>query len=217
MYQPIQAVLFDMDGVLASVGSSYRLAIIHTAKRFNVEVTLEDINIEKKKGNANNDWILTKKLIEAKSDKIVTIEAVTEVFEELYQGTNTTSGLCETETLITPRGFLAEIKRRCNGKVAIVTGRPIKDCKKFLTTHKIDDLFDICVCMEDGPPKPNPFPVLSACQQLNLDPKYCLMIGDTPDDVKAGVAAGAVSWGVFTPEEDAKITLGMYVFLHSGT
>ena len=62
--------------------------------------------------------------------------------------------------------------------------------------------------MEHGPPKPSPIPVQLACQQLNLDPSVCLMIGDTPDDVRAGVAAGAVSWGVYTPEEDAKITLG---------
>jgi hypothetical protein len=35
------------------------------------------------------------------------------------------------------------------------------------------------------------------------------MIGDTPDDVKAGKSAGAVAWGVLTPEEDAKVTLGL--------
>ena len=205
----VKAVLFDMDGVLASVGSSYRMAIIQTAKRFHVDITLEDISIEKKRGNSNNDWVLTKRLIESKSGKEVSLDEVTEIFEEIYQGTTTTPGLCETETLITPRGFLVEVKRRCLGKIAIVTGRPIKDCNKFLKTHKIDDLFDVCICMEHGPPKPSPVPVQLACQQLNLDPSVCLMIGDTPDDVKAGVSAGAVAYGVYTPEDDAKITLGL--------
>ena len=35
------------------------------------------------------------------------------------------------------------------------------------------------------------------------------MIGDTPDDIRAGIAAGAIAWGVLTPEEDAKCTLGL--------
>jgi HAD superfamily hydrolase (TIGR01548 family) len=122
----MKAVLFDMDGVLASVGSSYRMAIIETAKRFNVTVTLEEIAVEKKKGNANNDWYLSKRLIESKlgtnGQDNITIEAVTEVFEEIYQGAPPVKGLCETETLITPHGFLLEIKRRCGGKVAVVTG-----------------------------------------------------------------------------------------------
>jgi phosphoglycolate phosphatase-like HAD superfamily hydrolase len=62
----IGAVLFDMDGVLASVGSSYREAIIQTAAHFNVSITQEDISIQKKIGNANNDWILSKRLIDSK-------------------------------------------------------------------------------------------------------------------------------------------------------
>ena len=60
----LQAILFDMDGVLASVGSSYREAIVQTAARFGVVVTQDDITRQKKVGNANNDWILSKKLID---------------------------------------------------------------------------------------------------------------------------------------------------------
>ena len=205
----IKAVLFDMDGVIASVGHSYRIAIIHTAKRFNVEVSLDEIAVEKKKGNSNNDWVLTKRFIEQKrADFSVTLEEVTTVFEEIYQGTASTPGLCESEQMIPSRGFLAEIKRRCNGNVAIVTGRPLKDCQKFLVTNGIADLFDVCICMEHGPPKPSPIPVKLACEKLGLDPSVCLMIGDTPDDIKSAVAAGAIGWGVYTPEEDALITLG---------
>eukprot|EP01038_Epipyxis_sp_PR26KG_P012386 gene12386-16614_t len=205
----IEAVLFDMDGVLASVGSSYREAIIRTAARFGATISHEDITIEKKKGNSNNDWILSKRLIESKLSQEFSLDSVTEVFEELYQGTNTVPGLCETETLITSVGLIAEIYRRCNGKVAVVTGRPRNDCYKFLNTHKIAQYFPVCICMEDAPAKPSPFPVLLACSRLGVSPSVSLMIGDTPDDAKAGVSAGAIAWGVLTPEEDAKVTLGL--------
>lgn len=63
--------------------------------------------------------------------------------------------------------------------------------------------------MEDAPAKPNPAGVLKACSLLGMDPHNCLMIGDTPDDIRAGKAAGTKAWGVLTPEEDAQLTLGI--------
>lgn len=47
--------------------------------------------------------------------------------------------------------------------------------------------------------KPDPAPVLLACQQAELDPARCLFVGDDRRDIEAGHAAGlytvAVSWG----------------------
>lgn len=47
--------------------------------------------------------------------------------------------------------------------------------------------------------KPDPAPVLLACEQAGLDPARCLFVGDDRRDVLAGAAAGlytvAVRWG----------------------
>lgn len=47
--------------------------------------------------------------------------------------------------------------------------------------------------------KPDPAPVLLACEQAGLDPARCVFVGDDRRDVLAGAAAGlytvAVSWG----------------------
>ncbi|KAJ1434169.1 imidazoleglycerol-phosphate dehydratase [Ochromonadaceae sp. CCMP2298] len=210
---PIRAVLYDMDGVLASVGTSYREAIVNTAKSFGVAVSHEDISIEKKRGNANNDWVLTKRLIETKDPtKNPSLQEVTDRFERIYQGTADTPGLCESETLIPSKGLLFEVSRRCQGRVAVVTGRPRKDCIKFLETHGLRKLFpdNMCVCMEDVErPKPDPIGVQMACAALGEDPMNCVIIGDTPDDIKAGKAAGTYAWGVLTPDEHAKVLLGL--------
>lgn len=99
----LEAVLWDLDGVLADVSQSYRQAIIQTAAFFQVPLTQEDITQEKAKGNANNDWALTQRLLKAKGGVEVTLEEVTAKFEELYQGTESKAGLWTTERLIVPK------------------------------------------------------------------------------------------------------------------
>ncbi|GAB5031837.1 imidazoleglycerol-phosphate dehydratase [Nannochloropsis oceanica] len=202
----VKAVLFDMDGILADVAQSYRAAIVETAAFFQVQVTQEDITREKAKGNANNDWLLTQRLL-ASQGVTASLEDVTTKFEELYQGTALTEGLWAKERLIVPHGLIAEIGRRCPLGLAVVTGRPRKDCEKFLETHDIAHFFRVCVCMEDGPPKPDPFPVSRACTLLGVAAQDTLMIGDTVDDIRAALAAGSVPIGVLTPEEEARLTL----------
>ena len=168
-------------------------------------------------GNSNNDWVLSKKLIESISTKNgitidpnkITLEKVTEVFENIYQGVPGKPGLCETESLIPSKGLLEEIHRRCNGKVAIVTGRPRKDCDKFLKNHGLSELFTVRICMEDCPPKPDPAPCIAACKLIGMNPYDCIMIGDTPDDIRSAISAGAYGYGVLTPEEESKVTLGI--------
>ncbi|MFU8807301.1 MAG: aminotransferase class I/II-fold pyridoxal phosphate-dependent enzyme, partial [Bradymonadaceae bacterium] len=49
-----QAILFDVDGVLADVSESYRRCIIDTAASFGVEVSPEDVTAVKAAGQANN-------------------------------------------------------------------------------------------------------------------------------------------------------------------
>ena len=49
----------------------------------------------KKRGNANNDWVLSQELIADKRGVQYSLEEVTKVFEDLYWGTPSTKGLCE--------------------------------------------------------------------------------------------------------------------------
>ncbi|KAG1698239.1 imidazoleglycerol-phosphate dehydratase [Phytophthora capsici] len=209
MASPIQALLLDMDGVLAEVSQSYRQAIVDTARHFGVCVTHEDIDQQKLAGNANNDWQLTHRLIldGLRSGNAPTLEAVTAQFEALYQGVGNTPGLYELETLLTPKGLLRELHRRLPKGMAVVTGRPRKDCKKFLVAHGIDDLFPVQICMEDCPPKPSPEPILLALKGLGVKAEHAAMVGDTVDDIIAGRKAGTVAYGVLTPQTFAKSIL----------
>ncbi|CAM9232705.1 unnamed protein product [Ectocarpus sp. 12 AP-2014] len=204
---PLTSLLFDMDGVLAEVSCSYRQAIVDTAAAFGVAVTLDEITAAKIKGDANNDWKLTLSLIQAKTSDAPTLEVVTAKFEEVYQGTEGVPGLKDVETLIPAKGVLEELARRLPMGMAIVTGRPRGDCDYFLQKHGLAHLFKATYCMEDGPSKPDPFPVTRAAQLLGVDPKDAALVGDTPDDILAAVRAGARGIGVLTPKDHAHAIL----------
>ncbi len=147
-----------MDGVLADVAQSYRLAIQYTCAEFGVLIGQDDVNAEKIRGNANNDWELSHRLIQQGMESVEegnrknpSLAQVTEVFERFYQGTDgEKDGLRWKETLIPSRGLLWELYRRCDHKMGIITGRPRKDCEQFLEQEGIAHLFHSCVCMEDG-------------------------------------------------------------------
>lgn len=189
-----QAILFDLDGVLADVSRSYREAIRLTAAEFGVTVTPADIAAVKAAGDANNDWVVTQRLLRSAGVEI-SFDRVKAVFERLYQGDANRPGLCKTEALLWTREALAALRERF--RLGIVTGRPRADATRFLKMHDITDLFDTVVCMEDSALKPDPAPVRLALQQLRVESAW--MIGDTPDDVVAARAAGVIPIGCIPP------------------
>lgn len=66
--------------------------------------------------------------------------------------------------------------------------------------------FSVVIGSDDWPEhKPMPGPILHGCRCLDIDPRHCAYIGDSPFDIQAANAAGCMSvaalWGMFGPEE----------------
>lgn len=181
-----QALLFDMDGVLVDVRDSYRRAIIETAASFDVALSPSDIARAKARGNGNNDWLLTQRLM-AERGCDVALEPVISRFEQIYQG-----GLWRQERLHCDRELLERLAGRY--LLAVVTGRPRRDAERLLNRTGIADLFETVVCMEDAPAKPDPEPVALALRRLGVERAW--MLGDTPDDMRAARAAGVMPLGL---------------------
>jgi len=196
-----QAIVFDLDGVLADVRESQRAAMIATAAAFGVTVSMEDIESTLRAGDAANDWIVTQRLIAARGVQ-VDLTRVTNRFQALYLGDAAEPGLREHERLIAPRPLLERLSRRL--PFALVTGRPRDEARWFLERMGIADLFRAVVCMEDAARKPDPAPVRLALARLGV--RRAWMIGNTPDDVRAAAGADVVPLGVVAPGDDLAAT-----------
>ncbi len=191
-----EALLFDMDGVLADVSQSYRAAIQATAMEFGVRLTPADISAAKAAGNANNDWDLTLRLVQ-NAGVSASFDEVKSNLERLYQGTQSTPGLREHESLIPSRRLLERLAASL--PLAIVTGRPRSDCNTFLARFNLQNIFSAQVCMEDAPAKPSAAPIRLALEALGVQTAW--MVGDTPDDIVSARAAGVVPLGFVPPGE----------------
>lgn len=194
-----QALLFDMDGVLADVSRSYRQCVLETARTYGVELTRDELQAAKERGGFNNDWVLTRALL-AEHGIERSLDEVTERFEAIYQGTAEKPGLRRAESLIggpETREILARLASRFS--LAIVTGRPRADALRFLDEQGIRSCFQTVVALEDAPNKPLPDPLHRALRELQVDRAW--MIGDTVDDIAAARAAGCLPIGFCAPAE----------------
>jgi len=192
-----EALLFDLDGVLADVEESYRRCVLETAGSFGVSVTRSDLASAVRAGDANNDWVLTGRMLAARGVD-VPLEEVTARFQEIYLGTDERDGLRERERLLIGRDLLDRLAARL--PLGIVTGRPRAEAKWFLDRAGVSDLFDALVCQEDGPLKPDPEPIRVALSRLEVQRAW--MVGDTPDDLRAASAASVLPVGIVAPGDD---------------
>jgi histidinol-phosphate aminotransferase len=192
-----QAVLFDMDGVIADVRESFRASIVETAARFGVTVSESDIAAAKARGNASDDWELTRGLCAA-AGADVSLETVRDTFEQIYQGDNGSDGRKAREDLLIPPKLLESWSAWM--PLGVVTARPKTDAIEFLDRFDIRRFFSTIVTREDAPSKPDPAPVLLALRRLGVERSW--MFGDTVDDITAAREAGVLPIGVAVPGDD---------------
>lgn len=190
-----EALLLDMDGVIAEEGESYREAIRLTLAEYGVEIDRPRIAAMKAAGDANNDWRVTHRLL-AEAGVNVPYDTVVERFERHYQGADGVPGLHERESMLIPRELLERLRARL--PLAIVTGRPRQDAMRFLERFALLDLFDAVVTIDDvDRGKPDPQPVTLALDRLGVGSAW--MVGDTPDDLVAARAAQVLPLGICAP------------------
>lgn len=90
----------------------------------------------------------------------------------------------------------------------VVTNKPQRFTNPLLAALKLDDRLACCVSGDTLTlRKPNPAPLLHACELAGIDASESMYVGDSIRDIEAGQAAGmatiAAAYGYVTPEDSA--------------
>ena len=80
--------------------------------------------------------------------------------------------------------------------IGIATNKSRIGLTNGLAKHHLLDFFDITLSTDENIPKPNPAMAIKAMKDLGVQNKFCVIIGDTINDIGLGVNAGITSIGV---------------------
>ena len=76
-------------------------------------------------------------------------------------------------------------------RMGCVTNKASQFTHPLLRDLDLTDYFEVIICGDDTPKiKPDPLPLVTAAQRMQVDPQCSLMLGDSSNDVRAARAAG---------------------------
>jgi beta-phosphoglucomutase family hydrolase len=187
--QKIEAVIFDMDGVIVHSNPVHKTTINEFCTKYGLEVSDKELR-EKVYGRTNQDWIpavfgdISQKRIDELADE------KEQMFRDVF----------ETKEHMVPGiiDFLDKLKE--NGITMVVaTSAPAENADHILEGLVITDYFEAVLNSSHvTKSKPDPEPYLKAAKAVGVDPKNCIVFEDSISGVQSGLGAGAKVVGVAT-------------------
>lgn len=173
----IRAVLFDLDGTLINTNELILKSFKHA---FNTVLRIE---VDEKEICSHFGEPLFKTLSrygDEKADKLMEVyrEYNSRMHDSLVSGFD---GARETVLALKEMGMM----------VGIVTSKRKEMTGRSLKAGNVENTMDVVITPEDTTKhKPDPEPILVACERLNIDPGQVLYVGDTSFDLNCSRSAG---------------------------
>lgn len=190
----VKAVLFDLDGTLTDSALDLSISVNYMLEKLGFDPQpLENIYRYIGRGVRN---MLAQAL---GGERAAELEKGMAIFREHYWEH------CLDNTRLYP-GAKDAIEQLNGFKKAVVTNKTRIFAVKVLEGLNVAHYFDIILGGDDYPAlKPDPAPILLACEKMNENPANSLMVGDSIPDIQCAVSAGAmpcgVTYGLGTREE----------------
>ena len=179
----IEAVIFDMDGVIIDSEPFWREAQLKVYKSLGLEMTEEMCAVTTGLG---------------------TYEAVLYWYKIMpWSGSESIKEVCdaietEVSNIVKARGVpnigileLIDRLKNANFKIGLASSSPMHLINAVLDTLKIKHLFEVYHSSEfEEACKPHPGVYLGAAKLLGVNPSKCLAVEDSITGMKAGLAAG---------------------------
>lgn len=119
----------------------------------------------------------------------------------------------ERSTLIEGADRLLAALSRQGRPMAIVTRNSRETTAHTLKRLGIESYFDIVICREDGPPKPDPWAIQEICRRWAFSLDEVVMVGDYDLDIQSAHHAGCASV-LFTEGKDPATAAGAELATH---
>jgi sugar-phosphatase len=191
----IEAVAFDMDGVLLDSEPIWRAVERDVFGGLGIQVTDDDLRETMgvriadvvARWHSRHPW--AEPSVEEVADTVV--EHVARSIEE-------------TGTLHPGVREAIDRLERSGVRLALASSSPMRLIRAVLRMGRLEDRFEVTVTAEDDERgKPHPDVYLRAARELGVRPERCLAIEDSINGVRSAKAAGMVCVAVPAPDNDA--------------
>ena len=187
--QPIEAVIFDMDGVLADSEPLYHLSMNQVLQAHGHSLTDEDNRIILGTTVIHTwKWLKDRFGLDGRlEDWIGVYDRI--ILKNLKENVEPSPGLYDLLDSLKTRGL----------PIGLASSSQANWVDSVLTTLDVKDRFSVVVSgdmVTNGKPAPEIF--LKAAGELGAEPSRCLVFEDSPHGIQAGKAAGMTVVAVLT-------------------
>ncbi|BAO87445.1 phosphoglycolate phosphatase [Caballeronia cordobensis] len=185
--RPIRAAIIDLDGTMVDTADDFVAALNAMLARIGIEqqVTREEVTDYVGKGSEN----LIRSVLAVRlspSQAAAQFDDALAIYQSEYAKVNGKHSALFPEV---KEGLIA--MRESGIALACVTNKPHRFAVELLAHFGIADFFKVILGGDSLPAKkPDPLPMLTACERLDVLPRETVAVGDSENDALAGRAAG---------------------------
>ncbi len=181
-----KAIFFDVDGTMISLDVAIK-TFQDTCRHFKIGVLANEKLLKKAIG-----YRLSETIENIIPEAVPIVKDFMKYFEEKQ-----IENIKKHSTLLPFVKLTIDFLYKSGIKIGIVTTKKRSEALAVLERFKLH--YNTLVAGDDvRNRKPHPEPILKACENLELNPRYCVFVGDHPFDMQAAVAAGCLPIGVLT-------------------